>query len=144
MKQVMLGAFGLLALAACAPSGQMSYTLVKQPAAANLSPAGTVMRATRFDGYTNTSVQLSGLAPNTYYVAHYHLQGDAGAPPCQSGGMPVMATKLVGRTDASGNLSMSGAVPTSATANTTYFNVHTAKDADGTPADGGVACANLQ
>ncbi|WP_034386409.1 hypothetical protein [Deinococcus sp. YIM 77859] len=133
-----------LALASCTMTLPGSpYTLGKQPAAGDLNPAGTVTG--RVSGNTvMTEARVMGLKPNQYYVAHYHLQGSASSDPCQSGGPPIMSSKIVGQTDASGMLVLSGMAPHADVMNATYFNIHTASDAQGTPADAGVACTPVR
>jgi len=119
------------------------YTLGKQPAAGELNPSGTVT-AERSAYTVMTDARASGLRPNQVYVAHYHLQGTAGAPPCESGGPPILSSKMVGTTDANGVLTMSGRVPSGDVLAATYYNIHTAADAEGTPADPGVACTAVK
>ncbi|GGM17342.1 superoxide dismutase [Deinococcus aerophilus] len=133
-----------LALSACTMmSPGMTYTLSKQPAGMALNSSGTVMP--KMDGsMVMTTAKIMGLAPNTYYVAHYHLQGTQSTNPCDSGGAPIMASKLVGQTDASGMLMLSGSVAKADVMNATYFNVHTATGPDGTPADAGVTCTAVK
>lgn len=119
------------------------YTLSKQPAAAELTPSGTV--AVQRSAYmVMTEARASGLKPSQIYVAHYHLQGTAGAPPCESGGPPILSSKMVGTTDANGVLTLSGQVPSGDVLAATYYNIHTAADAEGTPADPGVACTAVK
>ena len=93
---------------------------------------------------TSTVIKLSGLAANTPYVGHYHNMGSASTSPCASNGAAIMESKMVGMTDASGVLTLSGSVADSAIMNATYLNVHTASDAMGTPADAGVACTPVK
>jgi Cu-Zn family superoxide dismutase len=93
---------------------------------------------------TSTTAMITGLLPNTYYVAHYHLMGSASVNPCQSGGTLIKSSMLVGQSDANGALTLSGAVPTNDLTNATYFNVHTASDAMGTPADAGITCTPIK
>ncbi|GBF05946.1 copper/Zinc superoxide dismutase related enzyme [Deinococcus aerius] len=140
-----LFAFALpLVLASCTMTLSGSpYTLGKQPAAGDLSPTGTVM-GKRYGTVIMTEAQVMGLKPNQYYVAHYHLQGTASPNPCESGGAPIMSSKIVGQTDASGMLMLMGSAPQADVMNATYFNIHTASDAAGTPADAGVACTAVQ
>ena len=174
----LLGLFGMLALAACAPTtnaapGSISassnidstapvvaltpagpteatlpsgtYQVSKQPGApAGVAPAGTVKITQGGNGNTRTDVDLRGLRPNTYYVAHYHLQGSKSSAPCASDGQALIATKIVGQTDADGALGMGGSVSSDVIAQATYFNIHTATGPDGTPADAGVACTSLK
>lgn len=124
------------------PSGQ--YQVKQQPTApADITPVGTVTISQTPDGMTKSDVMLTGLAPSTYYVTHFHTQGTAAPEPCASGGAALLVSKIVGQTDAQGVLSMSGSVATSEIMNATYFNIHTATGADGTPADPGVACTPL-
>lgn len=125
------------------PSATLNLTRQPTAPATVLAPIGSVMKTTAADGKTGSMVALSGLAPSTYYVAHYHLQGTAGADPCASGGPPILASMIVGQSDAGGKLSMMGSVDSAVIKDATYFNVHTAKDATGAPADAGVACAPL-
>ena len=145
MKNVMLLSLGALALASCAPM-MMSpmYTLTPQASApAGVNPAGNAS-VTKSDTMTMTTVKLTGLAANTYYVGHYHVMGMASTEPCKSGGAPIMASMMVGQTDAAGALTLSGNVATADIAAATYLNVHTAKDSTGAPADAGVACTPLK
>ncbi|GMA13966.1 superoxide dismutase [Deinococcus metallilatus] len=133
-----------LALASCTMMLPGSpYTLGKQPAAGDLNPSGTVTG--RVSGDTvMTQAQVMGLKPNQYYVAHYHNQGTASADPCSSGGPAIMSSKIVGMTDAGGRLTLMGSAPRADVMNATYFNIHTASDAQGTPADPGVACTAVK
>ncbi|MDL2342894.1 superoxide dismutase [Deinococcus sp. MIMF12] len=121
------------------------YALGKQPAAdaAGVNPSGTV-RATVSGTTVMTEARVMGLAPNQNYVAHYHLQGTASTAPCASNGAPILSTAMVGRSDASGMLTLSRSVPRADVMNATYYNVHTAADAAGTPADAGVACTAVR
>jgi hypothetical protein len=133
-----------LALASCTMTLPGSpYTLGKQPAAGDLTPTGTVMGRT-YGTELTTEARVMGLKPNQYYVAHYHLQGTASPNPCESGGAPILSTTIVGQTDATGMLTMIGRVPYADAMKATYFNIHTAADAAGTPADAGVACTAVQ
>lgn len=143
-KSLMLPAFAL-ALASCAPMmmAPTAYTLGKQPAGAALNLMGTV-NVSKNASMVMTNARVMGLAPNTYYVAHYHLQGTASTEPCASNGAPIMSSAIVGRTDASGMLTLSGSVNAADVMSATYFNVHTASGADGTPADAGVACTAVK
>ncbi|GAA5513315.1 hypothetical protein Dcar01_02048 [Deinococcus carri] len=119
------------------------YTLGKQPAAGDLNPTGTVMSKVSGDSVM-TEAKVMGLKPNQNYVAHYHNQGTASTNPCSSGGPAIMSSKIVGMTDASGMLTLMGSAPRADVMNATYFNVHTASDTQGTPADPGVACTAVQ
>ncbi|WP_407570861.1 superoxide dismutase [Deinococcus altitudinis] len=141
MKNLILLSVGALALSACAPMmASAPYTLAPQAAApAGIVPVGTVS-ASRSAATTITSARVTGLAANTYYVAHYHLMGNASTDPCKSGGPLIMSSMMVGQTDAAGTLNLSGTALTADIAGATYFNVHTSKDSVGTPADAGVAC----
>ena len=143
MKNLMLLALGAVALASCAPMMAPAYTLTPQSGApAGISPVGTVA-ASKDASTTTTTAKVTGLAANTYYVAHYHMMGTANADPCKSGGSPIMSSKMVGQTDASGALTLTGSVATADIASATYYNVHTSKDSMGTPADGGIACTSV-
>ena len=122
-----------------------NYTFTKQPTApAGVNPAGQLTLNVQGDagggGSVDTLATLSGLAPNTYYVAHYHVQGTASADPCTSKGAPIMASTIVGRSSDTGTLTLRKTIDQNVIKNATYFNVHTAADAQGTPADDGVAC----
>ncbi len=122
-----------------------NYTFTKQPTApAGITPTGQLALNVSGGGSGNDSIDtlatLSGLAPNTYYVAHYHVQGTASADPCTSNGAPIMATAIVGRSSDTGTLTLRKTVDQATVKSATYFNVHTAADASGTPADAGVAC----
>lgn len=142
MKNLMLLSVGALALASCAPMmmAPSSYTFAPQAGIpSGVVPVGTAT-ATMSNMMTMTAVKMTGLAANTYYVGHYHLMGTASTDPCKSGGAPIMSSKMVGQTDATGALTLSGSVNMADIAMATYLNVHTSADAAGTPADGGVAC----
>ncbi|GGN40733.1 superoxide dismutase [Deinococcus daejeonensis] len=144
MKKILFMPALALALGSCAMMyAPMTYTLAKQPAGGALSSSGTV--TTTRDGMTvMTSAMVSGLAPNTYYVAHYHVQGTASTDPCSSGGAPIMSSAIVGQSDAMGMLKLSGSVAAADVMNATYFNIHTAKDATGAPTDAGVTCTSVK
>lgn len=144
MKKILFMPALALALGSCAMMyAPMTYTLAKQPAGGALNSSGTV--TTTRDGMTvMTSAMVSGLAPNTYYVAHYHVQGTASTDPCSSGGAPIMSSMIVGQSDAMGMLKLSGSVAAADVMNATYFNIHTAKDASGAPADAGVTCTSVK
>lgn len=143
MNRLLVFALPLLLGSCTLMTAGSPYTLGKQPAAGELTPSGTV--AVQRSAYmVMTEARVSGLRPNQAYVAHYHLQGTAGAPPCESGGPPIMSSKIVGTTDASGALTLSGRVPSGDVLAATYFNIHTAADAEGTPADPGVACTAVR
>ena len=130
------------AMAGGDPSGM--YQVTKQPTApADITPTGTVTVAQGQDGNTRTDISLTGLKPGTFYVAHYHNQGDKSTDPCASGGEAILSSKIVGQPDSQGALTLSGSVATADIANATYFNIHTASDPQGTPADAGVACTPL-
>ncbi|CAM4426704.1 hypothetical protein [Deinococcus marmoris] len=146
MKNILILPAMALALSSCSMmAGNMMmkpYTLTKQPAGMALASSGTV--ESKMDGTkVMTTAKVMGLAPSTYYVAHYHLMGTKSANPCESGGDAIMASKLVAQTDAAGMLTLSGSVEKSVIMNAKYFNIHTATGADGTPADGGVTCTSL-
>ena len=144
MRNLILLSVGALSLAACAPMMAPAYTLTRQDSApAGISPVGTVA-ASKTDTTTTTTAKLTGLAANTYYVAHYHKMGMASSDPCKSGGPLIMSSMMVGQTDASGALTLNGSVANADIASATYYNVHTAKDSMGTPADGGVACTAVR
>ncbi|WP_412027120.1 superoxide dismutase [Deinococcus yunweiensis] len=134
-----------LALSACSMSMMarpMDYTLAKQPAGNALNSSGTVT-VNKSSSMVMTTAKVMGMAPNTYYVAHYHVQGAASTDPCASGGAPIMSSMIVGRSDATGMLTLSGSVAAADVMNATYFNIHTAADATGTPADAGVSCTAI-
>ena len=144
MKTLMLMSVAALTLASCAPMMAPGMALTRQDSApAGINPVGTVA-ATKADATTSTTARLTGLAANTYYVAHYHLMGTASSDPCKSGGQPLMSSMMVGQTDANGALTLSGTVATADIAAATYYNVHTASDSSGTPADDGVACTSIR
>ncbi|SMB89765.1 superoxide dismutase [Deinococcus hopiensis] len=143
MNKLLLSALPL-ALASCAVMLPGSpYMLGKQPAAGDLMPMGTV-KATDSSTMVMTETKVMGLKPNQYYVAHYHVMGRASTDPCSSAGAPIMSTKMVGMTDASGMLSITASTPRDDTMQAAYYNIHTASDAAGTPADGGVACTAVK
>ncbi len=124
------------------PSG--TYQVSEQPGApAGVTPTGTVKITQGGNGNTRTDVDLRGLRPNTYYVAYYHTQGNTSSAPCASDGTALIASKIVGQTDAEGALGMGGSVSSDVIAQATSFNIHTATGPDGTPADAGVACTSL-
>ncbi|MEF2276892.1 superoxide dismutase [Deinococcus sp. YIM 134068] len=132
-----------LVLGSCTMMMGSNYTLGKQPAAGDLTPGGTV--TSRMSGdMVMTNARVMGLRPNQFYVAHYHTQGAASTDPCSSGGPAIMSSKVVGQTDAGGMLTLTGSVARADVMNATYFNVHTASDAQGTPADPGVACTAVR
>lgn len=144
MKKLVLPLALSLSLASCAvllPSSP--YTLGKQPAAGDLNPTGTVTGNVT-GSMVMTRAQVMGLKPNQYYVAHYHKQGKASTVPCESGGAAIMSSKIVGQTDENGMLMLAGRVTRADVASATYFNIHTAKDAAGAPADAGVACTAVE
>ncbi|MFC4639236.1 superoxide dismutase [Deinococcus hohokamensis] len=143
MKKILFASTLALGLSACTMMGlPATYTLGKQPAGGALNSSGTVTVTP--GSMVMTTARVAGLAPNTYYVAHYHLQGTASADPCSSGGPPIMSSKMVGMTDAAGMLTLNGSVPMSDVMAATYYNIHTATGADGTPADAGVACTAVR
>lgn len=169
-NNIILLSVGAFALASCAPmmanSTTLPYTLSPQESAATamssnpmsgsngsatalIKPVGgisvTNAAATASTvATTSTTVKLSGLLPNTYYVAHYHLMGSASTSACRSGGALIKSSMLVGQSDATGALTLGGSVPTNDLTNATYFNVHTASDAMGTPADAGISCTPIK
>lgn len=121
-----------------------TYNFTKQPAlSADRNPSGKVDVDTS-GSMVMTTATIMGLNPNTYYVAHFHNQGTAAANPCDSGGDPIMSSKVVAQTDAAGMLVLKGSVAKTEVMKATYFNVHTSKDADGTPADAGVMCTAVK
>lgn len=133
-----------LALASCTMMLPGSpYTLTEQPAAGDLNSTGTVTAKTSGATVT-TEARVMGLKPSQFYVAHYHVQGAASPNPCESGGAPILSSAIVGTTDASGMLTLMGSVPRADVMAATYFNIHTAADATGTPADAGVACTAVR
>lgn len=143
MNKLLLAALPL-ALASCTMMLPGSpYTLGKQPAAGDLNPTGT-LSATDSSAAVKTEARVMGLKPNQYYVAHYHLMGRASTDPCSSGGAPLMSTTMVGMTDANGMLVLNRDVPRNDAMSASYYNIHTASDASGTPADGGVACTPVK
>ncbi|GAA0502936.1 superoxide dismutase [Deinococcus depolymerans] len=144
VTRLLLGSALALTLGSCAMMAPaMTYSLARQPAGGALNSSGMV--DVKKDGMmVMTTARVMGLAPNTYYVAHYHLQGAASADPCSSGGAPIMSSALVGRSDAMGMLTLMGGVAAADVMNATYFNIHTAKDATGAPADAGVTCTAVR
>ena len=146
MKKMLSLSTLALALSACSMSMMakpMDYTLAKQPAGGALNSSGTV-NVSKDATMVMTKAMVMGLAPSTYYVAHYHVQGTASTDPCASGGAPIMSSKIVGQTDATGMLTLNGSVAAADVMNATYFNIHTASGADGTPADAGVSCTAVK
>ncbi len=144
MKKFFLLPVLTITLSACTLMGEpATYTLSRQPLGMALNSSGTVT-IIKSMGMVKTTATVVGLAPNTYYVGHYHLQGTAATDPCTSGGAPVMSSKAVSMSDALGNLTLSGSVNSSDVASATYFNIHTAKDATGAPADPGVTCTAVK
>ncbi|AWN24526.1 superoxide dismutase [Deinococcus irradiatisoli] len=124
--------------------GTASYVLGRQPAATNITPMGDVSVSMSGD-MVMTTAKLSGLTPNTYYVAHYHTMGTASTTdPCASNGMALLSSKIVGMSDKDGMVTLSGSVLKSEILQAAYFNVHTAKDDMGTPADAGIACTAIK
>lgn len=92
------------------------------------------------DGTTATTLTLSGLTPNTQYVAHYHSQGQASTNPCQSNGPIVGGT--IGApvtTDAQGRATMRDLDETATIESGTYINVHLAASLSTIP-----LCADLR
>ena len=136
---------GALLLAACAPTlNAGGYTLARQAAApSGINPVASASVGSS-GGSTSTTIRLSGLAANTPYVAHYHSLGTASTDPCTSGGAAIMESKMVGTSDAGGALTLSGSVADAAVLSAAYLNVHTARDAAGTPADAGIACTPVK
>ncbi|WP_309572154.1 superoxide dismutase [Deinococcus sp.] len=118
------------------------YTLGKQPAGNALTSSGTVSMS-HSGSMVMTTAKVMGFAPNTYYVAHYHKQGAASTDACASGGDAILASKLVGKSDDMGMLTLTGSVAADVIKDATYFNIHTASGADGTPADAGVSCTAI-
>ena len=143
MKKLLLAALTLTLSACTMMYPATDYAFSKQPAGAALMSSGTVS-VKRDAAMVMTSVSVSGLLPNTYYVAHYHKQGAASTNPCESGGAPIMSSMIVGQTDGMGMLKLSGSVASAEVMDATYFNIHTAKDASGAPADGGVVCTSVK
>ncbi|CAM3892257.1 hypothetical protein [Deinococcus frigens] len=146
MKNILILPAMALALSSCSMmAGNMMmkpHMLSKQPAGMALASSGTV--TPKMSGtMVMTTAKLMGLAPSTYYVAHYHLMGTKSANPCASGGDAILASKIVGQTDAAGMVTLSGSVDKTVIMNAKYFNVHTATGPDGTPADAGVSCTSL-
>ena len=139
MKKILLAALALPLSACTMMAAPMNYALSKQPAGAALMSSGTVS-VKKDMSMVMTTASVSGLKPGTYYVAHYHNQGTAGVAPCDSGGAPIMSSMIVGMTDSMGMLKLSGSVAMSDVMSATYFNIHTAANASGTPADAGVTC----
>ncbi|WP_293913968.1 superoxide dismutase [Deinococcus sp.] len=140
MSAVLLSACNMMGTGAPA-----SYSLSKQTSAPSTlaNPVGNV--AVKDSGNMRmTTAKLMGLAPNTYYVAHYHVQGTESTEPCKSNGAPLMSSKIVALSDATGMVTLSGSVNKSEVLQATYFNVHTAKNADGTPNDAGVLCSAVK
>lgn len=146
MKRIlMLSAVAATLLSSCSLFDRNvgdNYVLGEQPAAGDLNPLGGVN--VRRAETVRTAARLTGLKADTYYVAHYHVQGTASTDPCKSGGAPIMASAIVGKSDGSGALALNGEVATRLVTAATYFNIHTATGPAGTPADAGVACASVR
>ena len=144
-KLVGLGICGALVLVACGPvvSGASQTRTFSAQAGVTTAAKGAATIMQLSSGDTATVLRLQSLNANTNYVAHYHVQGNASQTPCASGGAPIMATTMTGRTDANGNVDLRNLVPSSVLQNATYINVHTANDAFA-PVDGGVICTNLR
>ena len=129
-----------------------SYVLSPQPNALNgaatttgantFNPMGDAVITTSADTVMTTA-KLTGLTPDTYYVAHFHMLGNEGtaSAPCSTNGQPILASKMVAKSDATGNVTLMGSVAKADIAQARYYNVHTAKDAEGTVADPGVLCS---
>ena len=150
MRNVLLLAVSVVTLSACSANqppvvgAQRSVQLTQQPNAP-VNPSGTAVIVDLANGDRATRVELTGLAPSTNYVAHYHLQGSASTTPCLSQGAAIPSSTMTGMTDADGKLVMRGLAPRADVDAATYLNVHTATAATPTtPADAGVACANLK
>lgn len=148
MKRLLLSA-GVVLFAACSANqppvvgAQRQVGLAKQPAAGTLNPTGTVSILDLANGDRATRITVTGLAPNTTYVAHYHLQGsDANANPCTSAGSPIPSSTMTGMSDANGAVTLRNLVARAEVEAATYVNVHT-QTAPGT-LDAGVACASLR
>lgn len=144
-KLIGLGLVGALLLVSCGPfvSGANQTRTFSAQTGVTTAAKGTASIMQLSSGDTATVLRIQGLSANTNYVAHYHVQGNASQTPCASGGAPIMATTMTGRTDANGNVEMRNLVPSGALQNATYINVHTANDAFA-PVDGGVICTNLR
>ena len=171
MKKTMMFGLGILLLSSCATmagkedgamaDGAMadkagapaSYVLAPQPAAKTqtadglaATPMGNAEVTTTADT-VNTTTKLTGMLPNTYYVAHFHMMGTEQNntvnpnDPCGSNGSAILASKMVAQSDAGGAVTLTGSVAKADVLQATYYNVHTASDADGTPSDPGVACS---
>ncbi len=86
-----------------------------------ITPMGNV--AVSMSGTTiMTSAKLTGMAPDTYYVAHYHNMGTGSTTdPCASGGMALMSSKIVGMSNKDGMLTLTGSVAKSEILQATYF-----------------------
>ncbi|WP_420596086.1 superoxide dismutase [Deinococcus sp.] len=174
MKKTMMFGLGILLLSSCATmagkemkdgamaDGAMadkagapaSYVLQRQPAADTktadglaANPVGNAEVTTTADT-VSTTTKLTGMLPNTYYVAHFHVMGtdnNSGEAdpndPCKSNGDPILSSKMVAQSDAGGAVTLTGSVAKADVLKATYYNVHTSKDAEGTPADPGVACS---
>ena len=129
-----------------------SYVLSPQPNAVNpastttgtnaFNPMGDAVVTTTAD-MVMTTAKLTGLIPGSYYVAHFHMLGNEGtnSDPCSTNGAPILASKMVAQADASGAVTLMGSVAKADVAQARYYNVHTAKDAEGTVADPGVLCS---
>lgn len=150
MRNVLLLSVGVVALSACSANqppvlgAQREVQFAKQPAATT-NPAGRAFIVDLANGDRATRMELTGLAPNTNYVAHYHKQGPASTVPCASNGEAIPSSTMMGKSDASGALVMRGLAPRADVDPATYLNVHTAAAETPTmPTDTGVTCANLK
>lgn len=150
MRTVLFAIVGTLGLAACNANQppvigtQRAVTMNDQAPADAITPMGTASIVDLANGDRATRINLTGVAPNTNYVAHYHKQGTPGVAPCQSGGAAILPSTMIGKSDANGTLVMRGNVARTEVAEATYLNVHTAQgDMSTMPADGGVSCGNV-
>lgn len=147
MKLIGLGVIGSLVLVACGNTPVVTGTSQSRTffpqAGVTTAATGTATIVQLSNGDTATVLRIRGLNANQNYVAHYHVQGTAAATPCASGGAPIAASTMTGRTDANGNVELRNLVSSSALQSATYINVHTANDAFA-PVDGGMICTNLR
>lgn len=134
----------MLASCSMVGPGVNEYTMARQTVVKSTdpvyAPAGTA-RIVRDLGTTRTNITLTGMTPYAIYVAHYHKQGQADVPACESGGAAIMESKIVAQADKDGKVTMQGLVANALIDGATYLNVHHARDFGGTPSDSGVICS---
>ncbi len=123
---LILAAVSALSLAACNNMMVKNVNFAARTQTGYTTQAGVASIEKISSGGIKTTLTLSGLKASTAYVAHYHNQGTAGTPACDSGGAISTDYGAAVTSDATGKATFTNTSNTATTiANLgAYINVH--------------------